>query len=80
MKSADAGRIRVDIIVADDHTTISVADNGKGLSPGMVGLGQGLAGIEERVATLGGQMDILSLPGEGTEINIDILNNRHKND
>ncbi len=80
VKSADAGRIRVDIIVADDHTTISVADNGKGLSPGMVGLGQGLAGIEERVATLGGQMDILSLPGEGTEINIDILNNRHKND
>ena len=60
---AQAGRLRLSI--ADDGHGIGALDRQK---PGSFGL----AGIEERVRTLGGELNIHSSPGEGTRIEVTV--------
>ena len=51
-----------------------MSDNGRGMDveaarrAAASGKGWGLAGVYERIGLVGGQMDIQSLPGSGTEI------------
>ena len=69
-----------DIRVAGSHDRdairFSVRDNGAGFSPencpGVLQGHFGLQGIRERVAKLGGRMEIDSAPGRGTQVSIDI--------
>lgn len=61
---------RVDVIVQqnEEHTTISVEDDGIGFSPGASTVGLGLLGLKERVASLGGHMEIHIKPEGGTSV------------
>jgi PAS domain S-box-containing protein len=55
-------------LLADDTLTIVVRDDGQGFDLGQVSITRGLGGMRERVALLGGTLEIESTPGKGTSI------------
>lgn len=71
---------RVEIFLEEKDTTIraSIVDNGRGfdlekvLHPESPERGFGIIGMKERVSLLGGQIDIHSRLGEGTQIHLEI--------
>jgi signal transduction histidine kinase len=65
-KHASANRIEVELHVDDHRLTLQVADDGVGGADATQG--SGLAGLADRVAALGGDLDIASSPGNGTRI------------
>jgi len=64
----------VQMMVGDDYTRLNVSDDGIGLPTEDSEEGMGLSNIRERVAAIGGRIDISSQEGKGTEINIEIKN------
>lgn len=74
VKSAQARKISVQMMVGDDYTRLNVSDDGIGLPTEDSEEGMGLSNIRERVAAIGGRIDISSQEGKGTEINIEIKN------
>jgi signal transduction histidine kinase len=46
----------------------SVTDDGTGFDPGSAGYGTGLQGMTDRLAALGGDLDVRSEPGHGTAV------------
>ncbi len=65
-KHADAARASVRATVIDDALRVTVGDDGCGGATATPG--SGLAGLADRVATLGGQLDIDSPTGGGTVV------------
>jgi glucose-6-phosphate-specific signal transduction histidine kinase len=51
---------------------VRIEDDGKGFMPARSARGLGLIGIEERVAEMGGVLELNSKPGAGTRIFISI--------
>jgi signal transduction histidine kinase len=52
---------------------VTVEDNGRGFDPAQQGKkGMGLTTVHDRVSYMNGKMEILSAPGEGTTINIEL--------
>ena len=78
IRHASATEARVDVIRADQHLIMTIADNGRGFDasrttsrpPGAGGFG--LRGIAERVRILGGTLTIASTPGNGTTLTISL--------
>jgi two-component system sensor histidine kinase UhpB len=76
MKHAHAGVVRVSLALSDAGTggdgalRIEVQDDGAGFDTAGASEGIGIIGMRERVAALGGRMDVLSTPGEGTLVAI----------
>ena len=65
VKHADAGSIRVALAEEDGIVRLDVEDDGRGgADPG----GSGLVGLADRVATLGGRLEVASPRGGGTHI------------
>ncbi len=67
-KYADASRATVRLSSNDAHLAFSVADDGSGFDTANTGYGTGLQGIADRLAALGGELDVTSTPGDGTTI------------
>src|SRR5579884_3197840 len=73
-KHAHAGRVWIDLDRGADDVTIAIADDGVGFDPETAaagdgrGLGLGLFGMAERVAVVGGTLNIWRRIGGGTEI------------
>jgi signal transduction histidine kinase len=72
-----ANQVEVSLSFAVDKITLQVQDNGRGFDPETVLRADhkqhwGLLGIEERVSLVGGESKILSQPGEGTKIVVNI--------
>jgi signal transduction histidine kinase len=73
-KHAEATKAEVEVNFNEDKVTITVSDNGKGFEPpeslGALPLtGKlGLAGMQERVQLLGGNLRLESQPGKGTTV------------
>jgi signal transduction histidine kinase len=70
-KHAAATRVTVTLDEADDGVRIVVCDNGRGFDPGEGANDTGHVGLQqmaERLATLRGQLTLLSRPGAGTEV------------
>ncbi|CAN5822475.1 sensor histidine kinase [soil metagenome] len=83
-KHARASQVDVRIVEADDGgIKVTVTDNGRGFNPERVSAhamgGVGLKGMEERIALIGGSLDIRSQRGEGTTIKL-TLPKRHGED
>lgn len=76
VKSAQAQHIRVQLMATDEYTAVNVSDDGIGLSETDEAQGTGLSNIRERLAAIGGKIDISSAQGKGTEINIEIKNTK----
>lgn len=65
-RHAGADRVRVRLRDCAGALQLSIADNGTGFDADAVTAGFGLAGMRERVRSLGGRMRLLSRPGAGT--------------
>lgn len=63
-KHAEAVEAHVTLRRTDDAVTLEIGDDGRGGA--RLGDGTGLGGLRDRVAALGGTLDVISPPGEGT--------------
>lgn len=70
-KHADAENVRITVREEGGNILLSVQDDGKGFTPGQE-RGLGLLGIQERVANLGGNLQIDSEMGRGTLLMISL--------
>jgi len=67
-KYADATSATVRLSAAGDRLTFQVIDDGRGFDVGSNAYGTGLRGIADRLAALGGDLDVQSTPGRGTVV------------
>ena len=64
-----AGASTVVVEIDDlDGLGFSVTDDGSGFDPGAVSDGSGLQGMADRLAAVGGTVEIDSIPGKGTTV------------
>ena len=70
-KHAEATRIKISLTYAIDGATLHIDDDGRGFDPRMVANDHlGLRIMAERAATIGGDLEIISNPGQGTQIGL----------
>ena len=67
-KYADADRTVIRLARANGSLSFEVEDDGLGFDPTAVGSGSGLQGMADRLAAVGGSLDIRSAPGRGTTV------------
>jgi len=69
-KHAKAKKVEISLWSTDDRVLMEIHDNGKGYDMGMknANLGHGLANMQTRAQSAGGDLDISSAPDEGTTI------------
>lgn len=79
LKHANASSVTVTLAVTPSatngqHLQLEVADDGCGFDPQTVGAkgGLGLTSIRERVASMGGELNVISSPGQGTVLRVDV--------
>jgi len=73
-RHASASRVRVSLIPDPDWTTLSVDDNGKGISPLDLEDSRsfGLLGMRERAAVFGGKVEIRGEANVGTAVKVSL--------
>jgi signal transduction histidine kinase len=67
-KYAGASRAVIQLIAEEDYLRFEVMDDGVGFDPRSTGYGTGLQGMADRLEALGGTLEILSKPREGTTL------------
>jgi len=67
-KYAAASRTAVRLAGRADGLEFSVTDDGAGFDAGSAGYGTGLQGMADRLAALGGDLQVRSQPGYGTRV------------
>jgi signal transduction histidine kinase len=75
LRHADAGRIELRYEARDHRLVVTVADDGIGFDPAAPGLRSrrlGLTSMEERARALGGTLSVVSRPGEGTTVTLEV--------
>ena len=65
LRHASANRVEVELSARDSGLCLAISDDGRG---GATTPGNGLAGMRERLATIGGSLDIDSPAGGGTRL------------
>jgi signal transduction histidine kinase len=70
VKHANASEARVDLMVENRTVRLSIHDDGRGGAN--VGGGSGLVGLKDRVEALGGEIEVVSPPGAGTSVLVQI--------
>ncbi len=68
---ARAQHVEISLVRTSDSIILTVTDDGVGFDPERLP-GLGLRGIRERVEGIGGKMRIISHPGEGTRIELEV--------
>src|SRR5919198_443969 len=75
LRHADAERIELRLQGPDGRFTLTVADDGIGFDPAAPGLRArrlGLTSMEERARALGGTLAVVSRPGDGTTVTLEV--------
>jgi len=67
-KYANATKATVELSDGSGQLRFSVTDDGAGFDPDSTGYGTGLQGIADRLAAIGGALEIRSAPGAGTSV------------
>lgn len=69
-KHANASKVTIDLWSTSDRALLEIQDDGNGfdLEKANKTVGHGLANMQTRVANVGGDLDIITAPGEGTTI------------
>jgi signal transduction histidine kinase len=70
VRHGNARRLTVSMTRQDGHVELAVRDTGTGFDPAAQHVGSGLAHIRDRVAELGGTVDIDSAPGRGAALTV----------
>ncbi|HEY1624974.1 MAG TPA: histidine kinase [Streptosporangiaceae bacterium] len=70
VRHGNARRLAVSMTRQDGHVELAVRDSGTGFDPSVPHAGSGLAHIRDRVAELGGTVDIDSAPGRGAALTV----------
>jgi len=70
VRHGNARRLAVSMNRQDGHVELAVRDTGTGFDPAAAHAGSGLAHIRDRVAELGGTVDIDSAPGRGAVLTV----------
>jgi PAS domain S-box-containing protein len=65
-----ATNVEVGLRTDDEAILLEVADDGRGFDPGSARAGIGLSAMRERVEELGGEIEVSSRPGRGTEVTV----------
>ncbi|WP_342648547.1 PAS domain-containing protein [Mucilaginibacter sp. CSA2-8R] len=72
LKHAGASIGKVNVEIALYSINIVIEDNGKGMQPDIKSNGIGLSSVNSKVKLLKGRIEINSLPGGGTKVNIQL--------
>jgi signal transduction histidine kinase/ligand-binding sensor domain-containing protein len=74
LKHAHASRVSVKLHQEGGAVVLEIVDDGVGFDPQAAQAhgGMGLRGMAERVAQMGGQLEIQSAPGEGTSVQVTV--------
>ncbi|RZJ65002.1 MAG: PAS domain S-box protein, partial [Flavobacterium sp.] len=72
LKYAEASKVTIDIREIDHLIHLQVKDNGKGFEVNAKKGGIGLENIRRRVQVLHGKVEIVSSPGKGCEVNVQV--------
>ncbi|MGH3256795.1 MAG: sensor histidine kinase [Streptosporangiaceae bacterium] len=67
-KHASAHEAVVRLAYADDVVRLTISDDGAGFDPELITGGYGLRGMRDRVAQVGGTIQVTSAPGSGTQV------------
>ena len=67
-KYAQASRATVRLFTEDGRLTFTVDDDGRGFDRGATSFGTGLQGMTDRLAAIGGTVEVRSEPGRGTTV------------
>jgi signal transduction histidine kinase len=67
-KYAEASRARVTLRDNGRSLTFTVEDDGKGFDLAKARMGAGVQGMTDRMAALGGTLEVSSVPGTGTRV------------
>ena len=67
-KYSGASHAAVRLHEENDMLVFEVVDDGAGFDPGATGYGTGLQGMADRLAALGGELVVQSIPGRGTTV------------
>jgi signal transduction histidine kinase len=70
VRHGNARRLAVSMTRQDGHVELAVRDTGTGFDPAAPHTGSGLAHIRDRVAELGGSVNIDSAPGRGAALTV----------
>jgi signal transduction histidine kinase len=70
VKHAHASEVRVDLVMEHQTVRLSIHDDGRG-GANLSG-GSGLVGLKDRVEALGGTIEVVSPPGGGTSVLVEI--------
>lgn len=66
---ADATRVSIFTLIKTHYAELRIQDNGSGFNPQIIDAGRlGISIMSERAAEIGGDLQIRSAPGQGTEI------------
>jgi len=71
-KHAAAHEVAVRLCYADGVVRLTVADDGAGFDPELITSGYGLRGMRDRVAQIGGTIQVTSAPGTGTQVSAEV--------
>ncbi len=73
-RHAQATQVRIDLAFADHAVTLAIEDNGIGIDPKEPGerVGFGMDNLRKRVDDLGGTVELRSVPGAGTRIEVTV--------
>ncbi|RZM16112.1 MAG: PAS domain S-box protein, partial [Pedobacter sp.] len=74
MRHAQASKVEASLNIADDSLELVITDNGKGFLIETISNKRtlGLLGMKERVNLMGGTYEIISAPGHGTSVKINV--------
>ncbi len=78
-RHAEAHSVRVSVVQVPERLVLTIRDDGIGFDASRV-RGLGLLGMEERVNHLGGVFEVLSWPGRGTELRVELPFEAHSRD
>ncbi|MBI2909425.1 MAG: sensor histidine kinase [Chloroflexi bacterium] len=71
-KHSAARNVRVTVQSPNGHLRISIADDGRGASSLKFMEGRGLMVMKERAESIGGRLELVSAPGKGTEVTVEV--------
>ena len=83
-KHSQAHNAQIKVKSVNNHLEVTIADDGCGFDAlafyhdGVEAEGHGLAVMRERAESVGGRLRVLSMPGQGTEIQVEVPSNSHR--